>query len=68
MHKTNKKAVEFNDRLAVSSETLAQLLDCGRNSAIQLGKSANAEIRIGKRLLFNVRKIQQHLDKLSATV
>jgi len=35
----------------------------GRNSAMELGKSANAIVRMGKRVLYDRRKIDKWIDE-----
>lgn len=37
----------------------------GRNSMREVGKAAKAEIRIGKAVLYNFRKIDEYMDSLS---
>lgn len=37
----------------------------GRNSMREVGKAAKAEIRIGKAVLYNFRRIDDYLDQLS---
>lgn len=37
----------------------------GRNTMREVGKAAKAEIRIGKAVLYNFRKIDEYMDSLS---
>lgn len=51
--------------ITVDTEGLKSLLNCGRNSAVEIGKQAGAEIRIGKRLLWNVAKVERYVNAIS---
>ncbi|MBR0452228.1 MAG: hypothetical protein IJI78_09575 [Oscillospiraceae bacterium] len=64
MRKTTKS--ENNNKLAVDVITLAQMLECGTQTARQIGEDAGATIRIGRRVLFNVQRVQEYLDSISA--
>ena len=52
-------------RLAVSSERLAAMLDCGRGTAVKIGTEAGARIKIGKKVLFDISKVQAYLNQIS---
>ena len=41
------------------------LLSCGRVTAVQIGGQAGARIEIGKRLLWNISKVQKYLDTIA---
>ena len=64
-----RKTTETNDniphKLTVSAETLAQMLNCGRATAVKIGTDAKARIQIGRRVLWNVNKVQQYLNTIS---
>jgi len=51
--------------LTVSAESLAEMLNCGRPTAVKIGVEAGARIQIGKRVLFKVDKVNSYLDKLA---
>ncbi len=53
-------------RLAVTTDELQALLGCGRKSAVDVGELAEARIQLGKRVLWNVQKVQIYLDMISA--
>lgn len=57
--------IECKDRLAITTERLQGVLDCGRPTAIEIGTLAKARIEIGRRVLWNVGKIQRYLDGIS---
>lgn len=50
---------------SIDTKELQEMLSCGRVTAIQIGNNANAKIQIGRRVLWNVRKINQYLDSIS---
>lgn len=60
--RTNIPAVEC---VSVSTEKLQDYLGCGRSAATEIGKRAGAKIKIGKRVLWNMSKIQKYLDTIS---
>ena len=66
MRKTNRET--SSQRLAVDTPELQVMLGCGRTTAVKIGTEARARIQIGKRLLWNVSKIQEYMDKLSGEV
>lgn len=51
--------------LAVDTEQLQALLGCGRKIATDIGNAAEARIQIGRRILWNVRKVEKYLDSIS---
>lgn len=65
MNKTIKNDVQLSERISSNTKTLAEILDCGRATAVKIGEAAGAKIQIGKRVLWNVKKIQDYLDSLT---
>lgn len=65
--KATKKSdsIISKDRLAVTTDRLQNILDCGRPTAIEIGISAKARIEVGRRVLWNVSKVQKYLDSIS---
>ena len=61
MKKTNVYTNE--NMLAVNMDKLQAMLGVGRNTANKVGKDAGAIIHIGRRKLFNVKKVQDYLDQ-----
>ena len=53
-------------KFAVTPEELQAMLSCGRRTAVQVGESAEARMQIGRRVLWNVSKVQLYLDLISA--
>ena len=58
--------VDTNDKIAITTEELQSMLSCGRSSAVQIGQRAEARIQIGKRVFWNVKKIREYIDLISA--
>lgn len=65
MNAMNISSREVVNKKAVDSPTLATLLGCGRKTAVRIGTEAGARIQIGRRVLWNVEKIQRYLDAIS---
>lgn len=51
--------------IALNTLQLAEALGCGRVAAETLGTEAGARIQIGRRVIWNVAKIQKYLDDIS---
>ena len=68
MRKTNQSnhnKIDLRDRYSVNTDELRVLVGCGRKSAVEIGIAAGAQIRIGRRVLWNVKKIEKYLDSIS---
>ncbi len=66
MRATQKDSTINNcDKLTVDTNGLQSLLDCGRVTAVEIGTQAEARIEVGKRVLWNLRKIQKYLDSIA---
>ena len=65
MNKTGFNELPINKRLTIDTAELIRVLSCGRQTAVEIGKQAGAEIRFGKRQLWNVEKIKKYLDAIS---
>lgn len=66
MNKPTLSEVPYNERILVNCEDLQAMLSCGRKTATTIGKNANAECRVGRRVLWNVRKITNYLEQQNA--
>ena len=62
--KTNGEARNI-DKICVTTESLQDLLDCGRPSAVEIGTLAKARVEVGRRVLWNVSKVQSYIDSLA---
>lgn len=63
MVRTLATATENN--MAVSTDELMNRLQSGRKTALEIGMAAGARVQIGRRVLWNVKKIQEYLDAIS---
>lgn len=64
MRATQKSEMVMN-QVAVTTENLQNILDCGRPTAVEIGTLAKARIEVGRRVLWNVAKIQKYLDSIA---
>ena len=64
MRATQKSEMVMN-QVAVTTENLQNILDCGRPTAVEIGKLAKARVEIGRRVLWNVSKVQKSLDSIA---
>ncbi len=53
------------ERKTVDTAGLQQMLMSGRKTALRIGIAAGARIQVGRRVLWNVEKIQKYLDTIS---
>ena len=65
MHETKKIAIEDAKRKAVDTVELQAMLCVGRKTAVEIGSAAGARIQVGRRVLWNVKKVQAYLDEIS---
>ncbi len=63
MNRTKRQETEYP--IAVDIKTLSSMLSCGHATARKIGAEAGAEIRINRRVLFNVKKIREYIDSIS---
>lgn len=63
MRKT--KANNNNDALMVTTEQLMEKMNCGYQTAVTIGTQAEARIYIGRRVWYNVEKIEKYLQKIA---
>lgn len=52
-------------KMTVNTEELQALLCCGRATAVRIGTEAQARIAIGRRVLWNVARVQEYLDTMA---
>ena len=63
MFKTKRNnSLCISQRITVNTETLAEYLDCGRATAVRIGNSAGARLKIGSRVLWRVDLIENYLN------
>lgn len=63
--KEARPKVVSTSNLAVSTEGLQCLLSAGRATAVEIGMAAGARVSVGRRVLWNVSKVQKYLDEIS---
>lgn len=61
------KTLENNkgQNITVNIETLAEMLNCGRATAVKIGTDAGARIQIGRRVLFKVSVVEKYLEEIA---
>ena len=64
MNKT--KRIETDNHIAVDIIKLQAMLGVGKNTADDIGRKANAIIKVGRRKLYNVRRIQEYVDSITS--
>lgn len=57
--RATKKSEMVMNQVAVTTENLQNILDCGRPTAVEIGTLAKARVEIGRRVLWNVSKIER---------
>ncbi|OLA29628.1 MAG: hypothetical protein BHW30_06655 [Firmicutes bacterium CAG_194_44_15] len=63
--RATKKSEMVMNQVAVTTENLQNILDCGRPTAVEIGTLAKARVEMGRRVLWNISKIQKYLDSIS---
>lgn len=63
MRKT--KANNSTDAIMVTTEQLMEKMNCGYQTAVTIGTQAEARIYIGRRVWYNVEKIEKYLQKIA---
>ncbi len=58
-------AVSPDKKIMVDTAHLMALLDCGKHTSIRIGHEASACVRLDRKLFWNVRLIQKHIDNIS---
>ena len=65
MNKTKNNNVLPFPKMTVTTEELQKMLSCGRVSAVEIGTNAEARVQIGRRVLWNVKKVSDYLDAIA---
>ena len=58
MEKRKPNDLSPDQCLAVDTESLCKLLDCGRHTAVQIGDLAHARITMNSRVLWSVQRVR----------
>ena len=64
MNATKSKGTE-NNKMLVDTIGLQEMLSSGRQVALEIGNAAQAKVISGRRIFWNVRKVQQYIDAIS---
>lgn len=59
------KTTNIERKQTVDTKELQEMLSSGRKTAVEIGKAAGARIKVGRRVLWNVGKIQKYIDSVS---
>lgn len=65
MRMTKNKGNTGNTQMLVDTPGLQEILSSGRPAAVRIGTEAGARVQAGRRVFWNVKKIQQYLDAIS---
>lgn len=65
MMNATKQIGTLEDRKMVDTNGLQAMLSSGRKTAVEIGTAAQARVQVGRRVLWNVGKIQKYLDTIS---
>lgn len=60
MHRT-RQHIATENTILVDTVALAQILSCGRDTAIKIGTAAGARIKVGKRVLWHLATVQDYV-------
>ena len=61
-----KKTIRSKDNaLYVDTKTLAEMLDCGLNTAEKIGRAAGARVKIGRFVRYSIDKVKVYLDSFT---
>ena len=63
---TKNQKIDLTRKLTVDTQELQQILSLGRKSAVEIGNMANAKIIVGRRVVWNIQKIQDYLYDIAA--
>lgn len=61
----SKKMVTLRTDLTTDTPGLQAMLHSGRKTAVEIGTAAEAKITVGRRVFWNIPKIQKYLDFIS---
>jgi len=65
MQKRKDNLIPVNERAYIDIKALQDMFSIGRIKAEEIGKNANAVIKLGRRKVYNVEKIKAYLNELS---
>lgn len=65
MNKTSESDLDISKKILINTKELQIMLSCGRFSAVKVGEDARARIEVGKRVLWNRKKIEKYLGDIA---
>ena len=65
MNKTIQSDLDISKKILLNTKELQIMLSCGRFSAVKLGEDAQARVEVGKRVLWNRKKIEKYLENIA---
>lgn len=65
MHKTSESELYISQKILITTKELQEMLSCGRYSAVKIGTDAIARVDVGKRVLWNRKKIEKYLSDIA---
>lgn len=65
MRAASAKGRNEGKQILVDMTGLQQMLSAGRKTAYDIGTAAQARVDVGRRVLWNVKKVQEYVDSIS---
>lgn len=56
---------EQQQKILVNTIQLMKMLDCGKPTAVKVGTNAQAKVCIGRKILWNIKKVQEYVYDVS---
>ena len=63
--RTRDTSIPTTAKICIDTAELQQMLCTGRKTAVEIGTAAGARIKVGRRIMWNVKKISEYLDTIS---
>lgn len=63
--RATKARKNTEQQMLVDTSGLQEMLCAGRPAAVKIGTDAGARVQSGRRVFWNVRKVQQYIDAIS---
>ena len=65
MNKMQNSDIPIDKKMCVASQELQEILGCGRWTAEKIGRESKSVVKVGKRKLYNLKKISAYIDAKS---
>lgn len=62
---TKSNSIPLNEKITLSTEELMTVLSCGRATAVEIGKTAQSRVVIGRRILWNADRVRNYINSIS---